>query len=526
MKLRSRCMHTDWERDCISMRKYAIDIDMIEEKVPPLSDPARELEILLTGLEIGALRSLDWALGTCVPQSLLGPTGCLSLNQRNIESIRLVTDGSCEWNEQRGHRLALVAFPHLKRLSWTGLSTQADLESLGDVLDQKSHQLEELEIDLAYYRHLSDRLGFSYDVEDYDDVFAAGILRGSSRTKRKFPLLKRLALTAVSFTPGKTNASAQQSLRRIYDAFDFTSLQSLKLRHCEGWQDLLSLLNTGAEPLKLRSLELQWSLNNSFEAYETLSGFLQKFQGLEELFLSTTGRGNSPEIWRAALHHRGSLRRFVHHQRTIEFADDEQDDENNYEQDDECECDLPDPSGGGHGSADFLRGLDLMSLGLCCSPRFMRIFVSGFASTTSLRILHMRQSGPDLERYPSWAQSASEDDLPFDFAGIDLPVSSKFPTLGKSFVEFAQWVFGPSGIRSLRLLAYGDFSYDGRFERATLLLCRRDASCNTGDSGTKDANRRLYFREVVKGEDAELWGLYEREKHVIVACPCDTLFHG
>ena len=130
----------------------------------------------------------------------------------------------------------------------------------------------------------------------------------------------------------------------------------------------------------------------------------------------------------------------------------------------------------------------------------------------------MRQSGPDLRHYSGWCKQAEKDDGPFDFAGMNLP-DREFPRLGRSFVDFAQWAFGPAGIRSLRLLAYGDFSYDGRFAYATLLLCRRDSP-----RGKEDDERFLRFREVKEGEDRELWELYEQELHVLTACPTSTLF--
>jgi hypothetical protein len=158
-------------------------------------------------------------------------------------------------------------------------------------------------------------------------------------------------------------------------------------------------------------------------------------------------------------------------------------------------------------------------------------FVSPFASKATLQVLHMRQSGPDLRRYSSWAKSAEEDDTDCDYSDIDLPAVERgvFPQLGASFVKFAQWAFGPEGILSLRLLAYGDFSYNGRFGVATLLLCRREvpeALSRRGGRSTRSSERFLRFREVKEREDWELWELYERELGILAACPTDTLFRA
>ena len=98
------------------------------------------------------------------------------------------------------------------------------------------------------------------------------------------------------------------------------------------------------------------------------------------------------------------------------------------------------------------------------------------------------------------------------------PADDDIPMLQAPFADFAQWVFGPDGVRSLRLFAYGDVSYDGRSKDEMLLFCRREPP-----SGTEDTGQFVYFRQVRRGEDAELWGLFERERHVLEVCPCDSL---
>ncbi|KAH6972917.1 hypothetical protein BKA56DRAFT_593007 [Ilyonectria sp. MPI-CAGE-AT-0026] len=506
-----RCMHMNQE-------KYDIYRSEQEEVVEFV---AEQLEILLGYCETGAIRSLDWTLGTCVPQSLLGPTGYFPLKQQNLETIRLVTDARCEWNVDYQDYLALSVFPHLKCLSWTGLSSPSDLESLADVLEQRSHQLEELEIDITHHRDLwSD---YDSDNEREQVEFAVQILKLPRRRFMRFPVLKKLALAAVSVAPGNSRAVRQRVLGYIHDVFDFGSLQSLKLRHCHGWEDLIILLSKGAEPLELRSLEIQWSFKDApTKPYESISEFLDKVHGLEELFLYTTAAEDSLGPWRALLRHRTSLRRVVHHQRSIDLSDDDHLFGTEYDSPDLAFMSPEDEEDSPGGS---LGKLDLTCLGISCNARFMRSFVSGFASKTSLQVLHMRQSGTDLVRHHlGWDKPAERNDELFDFAGIELPVE-RFPMIGNAFIDFAQWVFGPTGICSLRLLVYGDFSYEGRFGNATLLLCRRDSSRGTEDSADEEASQVLRFREVKEGEDAELWGLFEREKHVLTACPCDSLFH-
>lgn len=471
-----RCIHMNQEKYYISSSEKEELIEIVGE----------QLEIFLGFCETGTIRSLGWTLGTCVPQSLLGPTGYFPLNQQNLESIRLVTDGGCDEGIEHKDYLALSAFPHLKRLSWIGLSSPSDFESLANVLEQRSHQLKDLEIDLTHYRDaLSDD---DSDDETENSEFAVQILKLPRRSPMRFSVLSRLALAGVSVAPGNSKEVRQRVLGDIHDVFDFGSLRSLKLTHCHGWEDLIILLTKSAVPLKLRYLEIQWSFYHApTKPYESISAFLEKVQGLEELFLYTTAAEDSPGPWQALLRHRTSLRRFVYHQRTLDLNGETDIFEIGYDSPDLTFMGPEDEESGPRGS---LGKLDLTCLGLSCIPRFMRSFVSGFTSKTSLQVLHMRQSGRDLMRYyTNWDTSKDE---PFDFASMELP-SKRFPMLEKSFVDFAQWVFGPTGIRSLRLLAYGDFSYEGRFGNRALLLCRRDSARSNEDS--------------------------------VTACPCDSLFH-
>ncbi|SPN96652.1 uncharacterized protein DNG_00173 [Cephalotrichum gorgonifer] len=132
----------------------------------------------------------------------------------------------------------------------------------------------------------------------------------------------------------------------------------------------------------------------------------------------------------------------------------------------------------------------------------------------------MRPSGADLSQCVRWILGKKRSDPVFDPSGMDLPYGWNME-LGKSFLDFAQWAFGPTGIRSLRLLAYGDFSYSLRFKPT--LLRRREVPCRSEDN-----NLFLRFDELRVGENQELWELwelYEQELHFLTACPTDTLMH-
>lgn len=132
----------------------------------------------------------------CASHLILGPEGRLPSEQPNLESIRLVTDSRCGWNyARRDYRLALTAFPHLKRLSWIGVASEVDRETLADVLEQRSHQLTHLDIklDTAW------ELGRRSRSDDSNSGLPRGelgseILRLPGRGHARFPALEWLAL--------------------------------------------------------------------------------------------------------------------------------------------------------------------------------------------------------------------------------------------------------------------------------------------------------------------------------------------
>lgn len=124
----------------------------------------------------------------------------------------------------------------------------------------------------------------------------------------------------------------------------------------------------------------------------------------------------------------------------------------------------------------------------------------------------MRQSGPDFEHCESFSRYEEEEDVEFETAGLG-------PR--PSFVDFAEWAFGPTGILSLRVLAFGDFSYDGRFARHNLLLCRKEQPARTVARGVQ----HRYFRSMTV-YDEDLWKLFKEHYNVLTACPVDTLFQS
>lgn len=93
-----------------------------------------------------------------------------------------------------------------------------------------------------------------------------------------------------------------------------------------------------------------------------------------------------------------------------------------------------------------------------------------------------------------------------EMLGVD-PLTER-RNMVKGLHEFAQWAFGPTGIPTLQLIAFGDFSQKCRFEQTNALLCR-----NSGGS--------QYYRRIETG-DIVLQELLEKHSDFMGACP---MFH-
>ena len=82
----------------------------------------------------------------------------------------------------------------------------------------------------------------------------------------------------------------------------------------------------------------------------------------------------------------------------------------------------------------------------------------------------------------------------------------------ENFFKFARWAFGPEGIPELRILAWGDFSHDGRWGESNVLLCRDQSLLATGSS----------FCALVDS-DFEHWNLIDGNMDMLSACSLDHL---
>lgn len=157
----------------------------------------------------------------------------------------------------------------------------------------------------------------------------------------------------------------------------------------------------------------------------------------------------------------------------------------------------------------------------------------------SLQVLHIRQSGPDIRKFGSlvfgqiylddatlfgdcWGLSRQEicEDGMLGWVARQSDAANNQNILVATILsddlrQFADWAFGPNGVASLRLLAYGDFSCRGRFADDCFML-RRALLTNGNESPYQ-----LYFPDVQR--DLDLEELLNRHAEFLEACPTNTL---
>lgn len=86
-------------------------------------------------------------------------------------------------------------------------------------------------------------------------------------------------------------------------------------------------------------------------------------------------------------------------------------------------------------------------------------------------------------------------------------------------MQFADWAFGPTGMPNLRILAFGDFSYDERYASQRFLACRTNRELSTY-SKTCDFNE-------ANMADPDLWDRVGLDwTYFLSACPQSGLIES
>ncbi|PNP60807.1 hypothetical protein FNYG_14427 [Fusarium nygamai] len=474
-----------------------------EDDEPRFDRLTQKAESLIRRFEPHQLQSFSWDLGTCVPPEILGVNGVVPLQQPSLQSLSLITDPTCRTYYDGDCEIDLSSFCNLQSLSWRGPNSD-NLDALTVALQNNSTHLRKLELDFVNWHELRKYLGCLSDDEDDIDgtkeinYFADVVLGLDRRSPRPlFPTIRVLSLSQVPLS------------RAMAHAFNFRTISSLTLRMCPNCDRFIERVMQLKHPIKLKKLEIQ-EPDASHEWDETLIlDFLNALEGLEELFVSQSGPESALELWGHVAHRHPSLKRFVDHQRMINTDEDSP----HFEK----PCDVPDLGIFGRSmrrikedpSQNPLAKLDLEFIGLPCIPRRLKYILLPFTSKASLKILHIRQSASDLEQCKSWAinevpaltasstrsdtSSESRVSLLWTDSGLTTPTSAAgdvtfgpnavevaadnnggclWPPLQHKFRQFLEWVFGPQGIASLDIVAFGDFAHGGRESTYNLLLSR------------------------------------------------------
>ncbi|KAJ0129118.1 hypothetical protein HZ326_25051 [Fusarium oxysporum f. sp. albedinis] len=247
-------------------------------------------EIVVNGLSHRQLRSFSWDLGTCIPETILGPSGIITLRQDSIENISLTTDRRCFLDDDstitwcphpynQGSTIHLDNFKNLKSFRWRGPRCE-DIDTLSSAIKNNRTNLIKLELDFV-----------GWD-DQHGDWFP------STEQSNECPLLTQILDTAP-YPPSPIFLKLQElsiSYAPIGPAFasalDIRSLVSLKLHYCSGWTKLVEKVTESSITLKLKTFEIcDYEFNDRSEWQKAITDLLGSFGGLEKLhvFLGPPG---------------------------------------------------------------------------------------------------------------------------------------------------------------------------------------------------------------------------------------------
>jgi hypothetical protein len=124
-------------------------------------------------------------------------------------------------------------------------------------------------------------------------------------------------------------------------------------------------------------------------------------------------------------------------------------------------------------------------------------------------------------------KSSTTPPRPYDAEyAADIDTLYTLNNLPRNLLLFPQWAFGADGIPSIQVLAYGDFSFKGRFRWENHILCRqawkvrkRREGITTGDD--KD-EKVLPFRPI-RDSDVKMMELVSENMDFLGACPADSI---
>ncbi|EQL02583.1 hypothetical protein OCS_01716 [Ophiocordyceps sinensis CO18] len=409
----------------------------------------------------------------------------------------------CErWPVQNS--MLVERFRFLQDLCWIGppdLATLAELLSpragrVGDPPNspRQSCAMSSLELDWTtndLYRRAKQRLQEGLDGYVWMDPRARASGLVGMAPSLNMPYLQYLCLTRVSL--------AVDSFSRF---LHIQALQELTIRDCTGWTQAMAYAVDHKKPARftLQMLEIMgsdygWGISHAGSDEDQFKWlrFFDFIDDVEELYLciEVTSVSAIRNFWEPFDKLGNMATKHVLHYR-----------ENSHQDWFEGPLDVRDMGTCDDQSRILHRPFSdssAQSLGICCEAPFLRKILKPFAQTETLQFLHVRQTAQDLDERASWG--IRRHPLPY----IDGPDMSCFQILEMAFFYFAKWVFGPCGISSLEVLAFGDFGKGAVLDDHNFLLFR----CNESKCGFR-------FVNVEEDEGADVISEHQR---LLEACP-------
>lgn len=259
----------------------------------------------------------SWHLGCCVPSSILGIDGWLPSKHSEIRTLSLITDGTCY--SQEPEEAGILKLTQIRSFSWKGFE-EHDIHQhhmIRQCLALNSAHLESLELEPTVKVDGAVEIDQLLNIQsDFLDVELDGhtapvahpdecsLLAKTSPTK--LVVLRHLSLFNILLG----------SYEELMSAINLHQLQSLKLLVCVYGSNILWGMSSSGKRINLRSFE--WVSGDILEIYRGvrhISEFLKSFEGLEELYLSTSPSALS--LNDIISQHRATMKRLVFHMRGL-----------------------------------------------------------------------------------------------------------------------------------------------------------------------------------------------------------------
>ncbi|KAF2174668.1 hypothetical protein K469DRAFT_756655 [Zopfia rhizophila CBS 207.26] len=542
-RLWNRCLHHDDPRLSDRAVLHRVDncVEDDEDDEFPDRDPffhaVTILDLLFFGLAKNKLRSFSWDLGTCIPGDLLFSVDSLLKQQTRIETISIITDSACGTNFETQYFVDFTPLTNLRSLSWKGLQRFDDFNSVGKFLSLNGNGIKALTLDLLDWEKAE-----SIWFDDYkrrvrapipDNFFAKKVLGVTSGEKKTLlQSLEDLSLLALSF---------ESAIPEMACSFNMRNLHTLKLWNCPGSLDLLlALVADGTDTIQYKSFELVldlhtfWSQGNHVDAAVPVATFLSGFCGLEDLYLMLPPSLGWNIITQSILCHKSTLRRLA--------IDDQNADEG--------------ALAGQIKFSQLFEDTNLRCIGISIPAHALQREWERLVVRPTCQILHIRITGLEYDR-SNYSDSLS-DSTESTFNDVSLYVSQatnrgtstsnatsdsealerdskatkKPPSsaaamemssivfdevrkpatesiedeAGQDILKFARWASSSDGLQNLQVIAWGNFSYEGRYAQDNVLLCRKGAE----------------FRPLTVA-DTYFWDLININMDMLATCPFDSI---